>query len=98
MSSISEWRSDVPYTAGSVVTYQGRKWTAKQWNQNEAPGGASGAWTSSQASALSEWSSTTPYTAGSVVSYNHHKWTAKEWNQNQVPGGPSGVWTDNGAH
>ncbi|KDN38825.1 hypothetical protein RSAG8_09231, partial [Rhizoctonia solani AG-8 WAC10335] len=42
---LSAWRSDVAYTAGNVVSYNGHKWTAKWWNQAETPGGASGAWT-----------------------------------------------------
>jgi chitinase len=27
-----------------VVSYNGHQWTANQWNYDEAPGGASGAW------------------------------------------------------
>ncbi|CAE6403432.1 unnamed protein product, partial [Rhizoctonia solani] len=43
--SLSAWRSDLAYVAGNVVSYNGHKWTAKWWNQNEFPGGASDAWT-----------------------------------------------------
>ncbi|GAB1522165.1 Chitinase 4 [Rhizoctonia solani] len=39
--SLSAWRSDLAYVAGNVVSYNGHKWTAKWWNQNEFPGGAS---------------------------------------------------------
>ncbi|KAG8703024.1 hypothetical protein FRC08_003116, partial [Ceratobasidium sp. 394] len=35
-----EWRNDVAYQGGDVVTYKGRKWTAVHWNQASPPGGA----------------------------------------------------------
>ncbi|KAJ7626945.1 glycoside hydrolase family 18 protein [Roridomyces roridus] len=38
------WNSSDAYPAGSVVTFNGALWTANQWNEAEAPGGASGAW------------------------------------------------------
>lgn len=38
------WSSSTAYSAGNVVSYNGHNWTANQWNYNEAPGGASGAW------------------------------------------------------
>ena len=40
------WNSTTAYTSGNVVSYGGSNWTANQWNYNEVPGGASGAWTS----------------------------------------------------
>jgi chitinase len=40
------WSSSATYTSGDVVSYNGDQWTANQWNYNEVPGGASGAWTS----------------------------------------------------
>ncbi|KAG8684185.1 hypothetical protein FRC11_007363, partial [Ceratobasidium sp. 423] len=86
MSGISEWRQSVPYTAGSVVTYKGRKWTAKGWNQNQEPGGASGVWVPTD----NIWTEGVAYNVGDVVSYNNHKWSAKQWNCNEVPGGASG--------
>jgi hypothetical protein len=30
---------------GSAVSLNGHNWTANQWNYDEVPGGASGAWT-----------------------------------------------------
>ena len=30
--------------AGDVVSHNGDKWTANQWNYDEAPGGPAGAW------------------------------------------------------
>ncbi|KAF8552690.1 glycoside hydrolase family 18 protein [Imleria badia] len=44
-SGVSAWVNSAPYSSGSQVTYSGDLWTANQWNQNEAPGGPSGAWT-----------------------------------------------------
>jgi chitinase len=40
------WSSSTTYTSGDVVSYNGDQWTANQWNYNEVPGGASGAWNS----------------------------------------------------
>jgi chitinase len=38
------WSSSTTYVSGNVVSYNGDKWTANQWNYNEVPGGPSGAW------------------------------------------------------
>ena len=38
------WASNVSYTSGNVVSYDGHQWTASQWNYDEVPGGPSGAW------------------------------------------------------
>jgi chitinase len=38
------WLTNTAYVAGSVVSFNGIKWTANQWNYNEAPGGPAGAW------------------------------------------------------
>ena len=40
------WSPSATYVSGDVVSYQGDKWTANQWNYDEVPGGASGAWNS----------------------------------------------------
>ena len=32
------------YTSGNEVSCNGHNWTASQWNYDEVPGGASGAW------------------------------------------------------
>jgi chitinase len=39
------WSSSATYVSGDVVSYNGDQWTASQWNYDEVPGGASGAWT-----------------------------------------------------
>jgi chitinase len=38
------WVANQAYVAGDVVSYNGDKWTANQWNYDEVPGGSSGAW------------------------------------------------------
>jgi chitinase len=38
------WASNVAYTSGNQVSYNGDLWTANQWNYDEVPGGSSGAW------------------------------------------------------
>ena len=38
------WVSNMAYVSGDVVSNGGAKWTANQWNYDEVPGGASGAW------------------------------------------------------
>jgi chitinase len=39
------WSASATYTSGDVVSYDGDQWTATQWNDDEVPGGSSGAWT-----------------------------------------------------
>ncbi|HWL87621.1 MAG TPA: carbohydrate-binding protein [Polyangiaceae bacterium] len=39
------WNASTAYTGGSVVSFNGHKWTAKWWTQNDTPGGAAGVWT-----------------------------------------------------
>ncbi len=38
------WSPSGTYVSGDVVSYNGDKWTANQWNYDEVPGGAAGAW------------------------------------------------------
>jgi chitinase len=42
--SAAAWSPSATYVSGDVASYQGDKWTANQWNYDEAPGGAAGAW------------------------------------------------------
>jgi chitinase len=44
-SCAAAWSSSQSYSSGAEVSYNGHNWTANQWNDDEAPGGASGAWT-----------------------------------------------------
>ena len=46
-SGLSAWSSSTVYTADNSVTYNGDKWTANQWNEDEVPGGPAGAWNNS---------------------------------------------------
>jgi chitinase len=43
------WNSATAYTSGQQVSYNGQNWTANQWNEDEVPGGSSGAWNSNGA-------------------------------------------------
>jgi chitinase len=38
------WSSSATYVSGDVVSYNGNRWTANQWNDDEVPGGPAGAW------------------------------------------------------
>ncbi len=38
------WVNNIAYVSGDQVSYNGDNWTANQWNYDEVPGGASGAW------------------------------------------------------
>jgi chitinase len=40
------WNDATAYVSGNEVSYNGDNWTANQWNYDEVPGGASGAWDS----------------------------------------------------
>jgi hypothetical protein len=43
-SCATAWVSSTAYVSGNEVSYNGDNWTANQWNEDEAPGGPSGAW------------------------------------------------------
>jgi hypothetical protein len=43
-SCAAAWSDTATYVSGNEVSYGGDNWTASQWNYDEAPGGASGAW------------------------------------------------------
>ncbi len=45
-SCAAPWNNTTAYVSGNQVSYNGSNWTANQWNDNEVPGGASGAWNS----------------------------------------------------
>jgi len=40
------WSASTSYSQGAEVSYGGDNWTANQWNDDEVPGGSSGAWNS----------------------------------------------------
>ncbi|MDN5669781.1 MAG: carbohydrate-binding protein, partial [Renibacterium salmoninarum] len=39
---LAAWSASAVYTAGNQVSYQGQKWQAKWWTQNEPPKTADG--------------------------------------------------------
>jgi chitinase len=43
-SCAAAWVNNNAYVSGNEVSYNGDNWTANQWNYDEVPGGASGAW------------------------------------------------------
>ena len=43
-SCATAWSASTAYTSGNEVSYNGHDWTANQWNEDEVPGGSSGAW------------------------------------------------------
>jgi chitinase len=43
-SCAAAWVSNTAYVSGNVASHGGHNWTANQWNYDEVPGGASGAW------------------------------------------------------
>jgi hypothetical protein len=43
-SCTAAWVNNQAYVSGNEVSYNGDNWTANQWNYDEVPGGASGAW------------------------------------------------------
>jgi Glycosyl hydrolases family 18 len=43
-SCAAAWVNNSSYSSGNEVSYNGDNWTANQWNYDEVPGGASGAW------------------------------------------------------
>ena len=38
------WVNNMAYVSGNEVSCNGHNWTANQWNYDEVPGGAAGAW------------------------------------------------------
>jgi hypothetical protein len=48
-SCAAAWVSNIAYTSGNEVSYNGDNWTANQWNYDEVPGGPAGAWNNSGA-------------------------------------------------
>jgi chitinase len=107
-ANASAWNATTPYGGGSVVAYNGHKWTAKWWTQGDIPGSNSqnvwtdngtctGGTTPPGTCSIAAWAAGTAYNGGAVVSYGGHKWTAKWWTQGDTPGNNSqGVWADNG--
>ncbi|KAF9063841.1 glycoside hydrolase [Rhodocollybia butyracea] len=43
-ANMAQWSNSVVYTGGVFVIYNNELWKANQWNDDEVPGGSSGAW------------------------------------------------------
>jgi hypothetical protein len=43
-SCAATWNNATAYISGNQVSYDGDDWTANQWNYDQVPGGAAGAW------------------------------------------------------
>ena len=108
-TGVSAWNAATPYGGGSVVAYNGRRWTARWWTQGDVPGSNSqnvwadngactgGGTTNPGTCTVAAWSSGTAYNGAAQVSHAGHRWTAKWWTQGDIPGSnSSGVWADNG--
>ncbi|KAG0236499.1 hypothetical protein BGW42_003405 [Actinomortierella wolfii] len=104
--NVPAWQPGTAYTSGAVVSYNGRKYTAKWWTQGDVPS-AGGPWSDNgpcsggptsptggngSCSGVSPWSSSSVYTGGSKVTYEGFLWTAQWWTQGETPG-QSSVWT-----
>ncbi|KAJ3565156.1 hypothetical protein NP233_g7822 [Leucocoprinus birnbaumii] len=44
-AGVAAWQSNIAYTAGQQVVYNGHLWSAKWWSQADVPGGSAGDWT-----------------------------------------------------
>ncbi|EIN09820.1 glycoside hydrolase [Punctularia strigosozonata HHB-11173 SS5] len=44
-AGVAAWQSNVAYTGGEQVTFNGHLWTAKWWTEADQPGGVAGDWT-----------------------------------------------------
>ncbi|KAF9160216.1 Chitinase 1 [Actinomortierella ambigua] len=101
--SAPAWNAATSYGGGSVVSYNGRKYTAQWWTQGDVP--SSGApWTDNGpcsgptptttpggCNGASAWSSATAYSTGAKVTYGGFEYTAQWWTQGDTPG-TNPVW------
>ncbi|KAH7885653.1 hypothetical protein F5I97DRAFT_1929056 [Phlebopus sp. FC_14] len=103
---VQPWQSNLAYTAGDKVIFNGRLFTANQWSFNSQPG-SSDAWTDSgecaqpinnkvNCSGVPAWQKSQAYPAGSKVVFNGHLWVAVQWTTSNTPGDTSGTWKDLG--
>ncbi|KAH7890586.1 hypothetical protein F5I97DRAFT_50054 [Phlebopus sp. FC_14] len=103
---IQNWQTNLAYTAGDKVIFNGHLFTATQWSYNSQPG-TSGAWTDNgdctqpisnkaNCSGVSAWQMSQAYATGSKVTFNGHLWVAVQWTSSNTPGDTSGTWKDLG--
>ncbi|KAF9970157.1 Chitinase 1 [Actinomortierella ambigua] len=105
--SAPAWNAGTAYSGGAVVSYNGRKYTAKWWTQGDVPSSSGSPWTDNGpcsgsntgnpgtpggCNGVTAWNSATAYTTGSKVTYGGYEYTAQWWTQGETPGTNS-VWT-----
>ncbi|KAG0337300.1 hypothetical protein BG004_007700 [Podila humilis] len=105
------WSASAVYQGGAVVGYNGRKYTAKWWSQNNVPS-AGDPWTDNgvcgnggqqtetpipgSCGSASAWSAGAAYGGGSTVSHGGYLYTASWWTQGDTPGS-NPVWVKGAA-
>ncbi|THG28966.1 hypothetical protein E6C70_13120 [Glaciibacter flavus] len=92
------WTATGVFTAGDVVVYQGRTFTALWYTRGTAPGGVGGPWSEIVApttpGGVPAWSPATVYTGGDKVSGSGHIYQAQWYTVGTAPSQTSlwGVW------
>ncbi|WP_419817373.1 carbohydrate-binding protein [Glaciibacter flavus] len=92
------WTATGVFTAGDVVVYRGRTFTALWYTRGTAPGGVGGPWSEIVApttpGGVPAWSPATVYTGGEKVSYSGHVYQAQWYTVGTAPShtSPWGVW------
>ncbi|KAF9427761.1 hypothetical protein BGZ94_004207 [Podila epigama] len=103
------WSASAVYNSGAVVSYNGHKYTAKWWTQNNNPaeggpwtdngvcsGGPQPTQTPGSCSGVAAYSPSATYTGGAKVTYGGFIYTAQWWTQGETPGSNS-VWVKGAA-
>jgi len=86
------WDNNIAYSAGDKVSYEGKVYSAKWWNKNQAPNN-SNAWQleSPNDGGTAIWHAQNEYSQGAVVSYQQINYQAKWWTKGEQPD-VSNVW------
>ncbi len=88
------WIAAQVYNTGEAVIYNGSRWVASWWTQNQKPGDVYGPWqqqiTAPDGTAV--WTASRIFVAGDTVVLNDVRYTAKWWTRGQTPGDPNGPW------
>ncbi|KAF9300265.1 hypothetical protein BGZ74_008082 [Mortierella antarctica] len=108
--SFPAWSASAVYQSGAVVSYNGHKYTAKWWSQNNVPS-AGDPWTDNgvcssgqptetptpgSCNGISAYSAATAYSGGAKVTYGGFVYTASWWTQGETPGTVN-VWVKGAA-
>ncbi len=103
-TNLPAWNPSAIYLGGDQVTFNGNKYKAKWWTQNETPNAVpTGVWqdlgsctstsTAGNCLGLSTWNAASAYNAGDEVILSNKKYAAQWWTQNQQPGTANAPWT-----